>query len=272
MGVSRSTLGNNIYNERFYRNSFDTRRFSPLNIRSGESDLWIGWNVREGNIDPAAVACEAEKLLFVLRNDIIWYDSGHPGFIKALEPIPHDDNAPAIIISMIQAAEAAGVGPMASVAGALAEFLGKTLDEQFHFDEIIVENGGDFWMKITSPLSIGVYAGLSSLSEKIAVVLDGNTAPVGLACSSGTIGPSLSYGKADSALVIAKDAAAADAWATALGNRVKSRHDLEEALKWLLEDAGKNTGSESLKPLGALIIAGDTMAAQGNITLGPGQK
>lgn len=272
MGVSRSTLGNNIYNERFYRNSFDTRRFCPLNIRSGESDLWIGWNARGGNIDPAAVAYEAENLLSSLRNDIIGYDSRHSGFIEALEPIPQDDKAPAIVISMIQAAEAAGVGPMASVAGALAEFLGKALDAQFHFDEIIVENGGDFWVKITSPLSVGVYAGLSSLSEKIAVVLDGNAAPVGLACSSGTIGPSLSYGKADSALVIAADAAAADAWATALGNHVKSRHDLEEALHWIFEDAGKNAGSESFKPLGALIILGDMMAAQGNITLGPGQK
>ncbi len=173
---------------------------------------------------------------------------------------------------MIKAAEAAGVGPMASVAGVLAEYLGRALDTQFCFDEIIVENGGDFWIKIESPLSVGIYAGLSSMSGTIAVVLNAEDSPLGLACSSGTVGPSLSYGKADAALVVAKDAAAADSWATALGNRVKSTYDVTEALSWLLEDAGKIVPDISLKPLGALIILGDTVAAQGRITLGPGQK
>jgi ApbE superfamily uncharacterized protein (UPF0280 family) len=265
-------LGNKIYNERFYRNSFDTERFQSITIHDGESDMWIGWNAREKNIDHDEVNHFAENMLSALRSEIIQYDKTHCGFIETLEPVSHDENAPAIISAMIKAATVADVGPMAAVAGVLAEHVGKALGEQFHFDEIVIENGGDFWVKIESSLSIGVYAGLSSLSEKIAVVLNEKDSPLGLACSSGTVGPSLSYGKADAALVIAKDAAAADAWATALGNRVKSQRDAEEALRWLFEGAAKNATNDFLKPLGALIILGDTMAAQGNIVLGPVQK
>ncbi|MDR2900544.1 MAG: UPF0280 family protein [Treponema sp.] len=260
-----------MYHERFYRSSFDTQRFQSINICDGESDLWIGWNARGENVGPDEVKSFAEKTLSVLRSEILQYDRTHRGFIETLEPLPQDENAPSIICSMLKAALAADVGPMASVAGAIAEYLGKALDDAFHFDEIVVENGGDFWLKINSPLSIGVYAGLSSLSGNIAVVLHADNSPLGLACSSGTVGPSLSYGKADAALVIAKDAAAADSWATALGNRIKSQRDMEASLNWLFEDAGKILSAESLKPLGALIIVGDTMAAQGNITLGPAQ-
>jgi ApbE superfamily uncharacterized protein (UPF0280 family) len=110
------------------------------------------------------------------------------------------------------------------------------------------------------------------LSGNIAVVLNAADSPLGLACSSGTVGPSLSYGKADAAIVIAKDAAAADAWATALGNRVKSQRDAEDALDWLMGEAGSAAIDESLTPLGALIIVGDKMAAKGKITLGPAQR
>lgn len=231
--------------------------------------MWIGWNVKRKQIDHAEIKNNAEEILSQLRNIILSYAQQHSGFIDYLEPISQQKNMPEIICSMVKAAEAAGVGPMASVAGVLAEYTGKALDTQFHFDEIIVENGGDFWIKIQSPLSIGVYAGLSSLSEKIAVVIKPENSPLGLACSSGTVGPSLSYGKADATLVTAKDAAAADAWATALGNRVKSKRDLEESLSWLMNDAAQNVPHETLEPLGALIILGDTMAAKGNILLGP---
>jgi ApbE superfamily uncharacterized protein (UPF0280 family) len=263
-----------MYHERFYRNNFDTQRFQSITIHNEESDLWIGWNARNRNIDALAIQSQAEKLLASLRGEILLYNETHRGFIETLEPLPRDKDAPAVICSMIEAALAADVGPMAAVAGVLAEYLGRALDEQFHFDEIVVENGGDFWVKIQAPLSIGVYAGLSSLSEHIAVVLNAEDSPLGIACSSGTVGPSLSYGKADAALVIAKDAAAADAWATVLGNRVKSQRDMEDALRRLFDDAGNNivgnaAQDESLKPLGALIIVGDMMAARGNITLGP---
>jgi ApbE superfamily uncharacterized protein (UPF0280 family) len=261
-----------MYNERFYRSSFASARFQSINIRDAESDLWIGWNTIDGTIDPAVVESVAVNVLASLRNEIIQYDETYPGFIESLDPVPEDKDAPLIVNSMMRAAIAANVGPMAAVAGALAEYVGKALDDQFHFDEIVIENGGDFWVKIASPLSIGVYAGLSSLSGNIAVVLNAEDSPMGIACSSGTVGPSLSYGKSDAALVIAKDAAAADSWATALGNRVKSQRDLEEALRWLFDDAGNNIADEALKPLGALIIVGDTIAARGKIRLGPAQN
>jgi ApbE superfamily uncharacterized protein (UPF0280 family) len=154
---------------------------------------------------------------------------------------------------------------MAAVAGAIAEMIGNELRARFDLREIVVENGGDLFIAVEETLSISVYAGLSSLSEKIAIQIDPGRSPCGLACSSGTVGPSLSFGKADAAAVLAPSAAAADAWATALGNRIRRAEDLAAALPWVL--AAENTLLPG--PTGALAILGDRMAAMGAIRIAP---
>ncbi|MDL2228930.1 UPF0280 family protein [Treponema sp. OttesenSCG-928-L16] len=258
-----------VYRERFYRENHNLERFRSCLIQEGESDIWMGWNFSSpGTEDEELIQESAAALLRELRNSIISYGASHPGFIEALRPFPSSPADPPIIQAMTSAAGAAGTGPMAAVAGALAEGLGRGLLRRFRFRELIIENGGDFWMKIAEPLSISVYAGLSSLSGKTALIMDPVLSPCGLACSSGTVGPSLSYGKADAAVVFARDAAVADAWATALGNRLKRREDLEPELEKLI--AGIYAGE--YRPLGALAIMGDAMAAAGNIRLGPAQE
>ena len=154
---------------------------------------------------------------------------------------------------------------MAAVAGAVAEAVGSSLYSDFGLDEIIVENGGDLWIYARNPLWVKVYAGLSSLSEKVAVEVSGGK-PFGLACSSGTVGPSLSFGKADAAVVLAENAALADAWATALGNRIHNTGDLESTVANVVESAAK---ASTTSQFGALAILGDRMAAAGAIRLGP---
>ncbi|HOJ98128.1 MAG TPA: UPF0280 family protein [Termitinemataceae bacterium] len=250
----------------------ETGRFSSLTLKIEETDLWIGWRgglfpseqgegesahptgiaekdpVRwKGGGPPAErggtflanpfedhrVRQRATHIVQALRKHIQEYSDTHPDFLSSLVPLHFDPEAPPIVQRMLQAGQAAGVGPMAAVAGAIAGLLGEELTQEFTFDELVIENGGDYWLWIQEPLLVGVYAGLSSLSGKIAVRLQPSGRPWGLACSSGTVGPSLSFGKADAAMVLAPDAAAADAWATALGNLLKRQEDMEEALSYL---------------------------------------
>lgn len=257
-------------------------------MAEGESDLWIGWNrFGEAPINQAqseesilmnrageVVALEAElryqasELLHELRSNIQDYAAMHPEFLTSLEPLPSDADAPEPVRSMLLAGRIAGVGPMAAVAGAIAEHLGMALQDRFHFDELVIENGGDYWLTVKAPLPVRVYGGLSSLSEKISVIVNPEQSPCGLACSSGTVGPSLSFGKADGALVVAPAAAAADAWATALGNRLRYQSDLATEVEALITMNRDTDYDEAYRPQGALAIMADQLAACGNIKLG----
>ncbi|MCA1989441.1 MAG: hypothetical protein LDL07_09915, partial [Desulfarculus sp.] len=82
--------------------------------------------------------------------------------------------------------------------------------------------------------------------------------PLAVCTSSGTVGHSLSLGRADAATILAKDAALADAAATALGNRVRTAADLATALDWAQGVPGV---------LGALVIKGSQLAAWGEVEL-----
>jgi len=244
-------------------------RFESFVVASGESDIWVGYNCRDGISgslrDPARLRNAAQVALEAARADIVAYAQKHPTFLESLEPLPADAAAPPVVAAMLEAGFAAGVGPMAAVAGAIAELVGRALVHEFPLSEIVVENGGDLWIQVRKPLRVSVYAGLSSLSDKVAVEIDAGRS-TGLACSSGTVGPSLSFGRSDAAVVLAENAALADAWATALGNRVHQTGDLEPAVATIIA-AGKTSATN---PTGALAILGDRMAAAGAIRLGPG--
>ncbi|MGZ3604978.1 MAG: UPF0280 family protein, partial [Thermodesulfobacteriota bacterium] len=76
--------------------------------------------------------------------------------------------------------------------------------------------------------------------------------------SSGTVGPSLSFGKADAVCILSKSAALADAAATAVGNVVKEKKDIE---------LGLEMGKEIAGILGTLIIVEEKMGVWGTIKL-----
>jgi len=137
---------------------------------------------------------------------------------------------------MIEAARACDVGPMAAVAGAVAQAVGEALLADSK--QIIVENGGDIFLHTARPRTAAIYAGASPLSGTLGIRISRLNQPLGLCTSSGTVGPSLSFGKADAAIVLAESAALADAAATALGNRVKAAADIEPALEAVSRIAG----------------------------------
>jgi len=247
-----------------------TGRFSSVSVRAGESDLWIGYRSDGSGPDlplQAAVESAAQLKLSQLRDDIQTYARSRPQFYPALEPLPFDSAALPVVAAMLRAGQAAGVGPMAAVAGAIAEAVGRDLVQRFGLQETVVENGGDLWIFVTEPLALAVYAGLSSLSGRFSVLIDPAQSPCGLACSSGSVGPSLSFGKADAAVVLADDAALADAWATALGNRIHRAADLEGAVRSVLARDVAPSGKD--RPRGALAVLADRLAAAGSIRLGP---
>ena len=193
------------------------------------------------------------------RNQLENYITGHPGFLTALVPLEHDPLAPPIVKGMIKAAAAADVGPMAAVAGAIAEYVGRDILAA-GLDEVMVENGGDIFIKRSRECVAAIFSGQSPLSRKVGLRIPASLMPVGLCTSSGTIGHSLSLGKADSVTVLAPSALLADAAATRLGNEVSggNRQNINAALAIARTISGL---------IGVVIICGKNMGAWGEIDL-----
>lgn len=218
-------------------------------VRYRESDLWIQADLEARD--------RAETLLLEARIQVEGYAREHPLFFTTHTPMPLDRVAPKVVDWMLRAGEAVQVGPMAAVAGAIARYVGEGLLST-GCGEVVVENGGDLYLRARRELLVGLYAGRSPLSGRLALRMEPGDMPVGVATSSATVGHSWSYGRADAACVVADDAALADAAATALGNRVHTQADMELAIEWALSVQGVR---------GALLVLGRTLAARGRIQL-----
>lgn len=220
-----------------------------------------------GETDLAVYLCPGvwdESLVRKLKDELISrrsillnYIRDNPDFAAAHQPWPVDAHAPLLVRRMITAGIAARVGPMAAVAGALAEIAGRSLKP--YSPEVIVENGGDIYLCGERERIVAVYAGEGNpFTHKLAIRLRPDQLPCGVCTSSATVGRSFSYGKADAALIVAPDAALADAVATAAANMVKGPEDVESACNAALAIPGVAA---------ALIICKDQLAAAGDIEL-----
>lgn len=212
----------NKYQRRFYRDWVKVKGLFLAHILEKETDLQI---LTDKPLDRDFVA----ERIRSYRWDIEKYIDKERRFLVSLKPITVELNAPLIIKEMAEQSKEANVGPMATVAGAVAEFLGKDLLKKGYKD-VIVENGGDIFLKTRKICTIGIYAGKSKLWNKLGIIIKPKDTPMGICTSSGTIGHSLSFGAADSVIILSKNTASADAVATATGNRVKSKEDLQSAL------------------------------------------
>lgn len=199
---------------------------------------------------------QAEESITKYRQQIEDYIRRQPVFLHSLVPVQPLPDAPLIIRHMCRAAKAVGVGPMAAVAGAVSQYVANDLIP--FSSELVIENGGDIYLAGTRERKAGVYAGKSILSDKIGIILHPEDFPVSVCTSSGTVGHSLSFGNADAAIAISKDACLADAAATAIGNIVKSAEDIEKALNFAKSIPGLE---------GTLIIIGGDMGAWGRVEL-----
>lgn len=211
--------------QRTYRNQFSVQRFRSFTVNYKETDLWIG-------VDPDSFREEMPEValakVIAVRTEMEVYLLTDPVFGKTFEPHQVKPNAPEIVNRMAEAARRAGVGPMAAVAGAFSEAIGQYLMQQYFIQEIVVENGGDIFLKIDRNLLISVYAGNSPLSGKIGIEIPADQSPLGVCTSAGTVGPSVSLGKTDATMIICQNTALADALATTFGNLVQVPEDVQQ--------------------------------------------
>ena len=185
-----------LYEERTYRTLINKDNLISYNVNIGESDLLISSDT--DLTEPAL------KSLANHRNSLEIYIRNHPEFRASLLPLPEDQLAPPIIRDMLAKSRICGVGPMASVAGAISEFVGYDLIKQT--DSIIIENGGDIFLKTKDKLTVAIYAGESTLSYKVNLIVKHTEMPLGICTSSATVGPSLNFGIADAICVLSKSA------------------------------------------------------------------
>jgi len=237
-----------MYQPRTYRHWVKDKDLVSFNVVVKETDLYIR---AQTNLKRKAL-----KLVLKYRDALERYTERHPSFLTSLEPVAVGDDAPRIVTEMAEAARKATVGPMASVAGAIAEFVGSQL--LAFSPEIIVENGGDIYLNSLGKRLIGIYAGKSPLTGKLGLEINGQDTPMGICTSSGTVGHSLSYGKADAVIVLSKSAALADAAATAIGNMIIQPSDIPGGIEF----------AQSIDGLkGVIIIWDDKVGLWGEVKL-----
>lgn len=199
---------------------------------------------------------KAKLFLLEARRNIDSYIKMRPEFLESFKPLKLDKNASPIIKSMLRSAKNANVGPMASVAGAISEYIGRGLLSLS--PEVIIENGGDIFLKSDKERMVGIFSGKSPFSNKIALILPKSKRPYGICTSSGTVGHSFSYGISDAATIVSYDCAYSDAWATRIANMIKNDSDIQQAIKLIKKQP---------KILGGAVIKGRKMAVTGKIRL-----
>ncbi len=232
-----------------YRALQEAGDLTYFRVSVDETDLSIGAK-RDLSREALAAVLDA-------RRQVLQAIADRPRFRTSLEPLrPHGTESP-LIRRMLEAGALAQVGPMAAVAGAIAEHVGRVLAKESR--EVVVENGGDVFLFGAKKRSVAVVAGDSPLSGLLAISVE----PVegcGVCTSSGTVGHSLSLGTADAAMVIAGDCALADAAATRLGNLIRAGGALDGPLEEICAIPGVE---------GALVIAGERIGIKGGVVLQP---
>jgi ApbE superfamily uncharacterized protein (UPF0280 family) len=234
------------YRARYYRRWQNPPDLVSFSVRQGETDLQI--------YAQSDLSSRVAELTARYRRQIEETIQQHPQFETSLVPL-NLESPYRIIREMIEKSKLAGVGPMAGVAGAVAEYVGSGLLPCS--DDLIVENGGDLYIKSQSDRTMLVYAGEDSpFRDRLILKLKARQEPYGVCTSSAAIGHSLSFGKTDATVIVAPSVISADVFATAIGNLVKNEDDIENGLE-LVKDCGIC--------FGALIVIGERVGAWGEI-------
>ena len=241
-----------MYGRRLYREAMGFGRFRSVSLSVEESDVWIGYSPE---VDAPSLIRHSASVLLRLRLEIQNYPDKQ--FLTAFTPLKNQGEQKSELLAlMLQASNMTNTGPMASVAGAIAQQLGKELKKAFGLEEILVENGGDLYIDVAKPLKVKLFAPTSPLSGKVGVVVDPKLGPMGICTSSAKIGHSFSFGRADAVMVATSDAALADALATAYCNRVQAAVDVQTLCEEL---------SAREDVLSALVLMDETLAIGGRL-------
>jgi len=234
--------------ERTYRRNVSSGLLHAYEVKLAQTDLFVS---TDDNLYDITL-----NLVAKYRNYIENYIKEVPSFLTSLLPLEDDPFAPKIIRDMLFHSKTAGVGPMAAVAGAVAQYVGTDLGRFSR--NVIIENGGDNYLNVQREVLVSIHAGKSPLSDQVILRIEPKKMPLGVCTSSGTIGHSLSFGRSDAVCVLADSAVLADAAATALANQVKDKRSIPKVLEHGKAMAGIR---------GIVIILGETMGAWGDVVL-----
>lgn len=237
------------HDARFYRHSAPSRG-TAFNVKHHASDLHI--------LADRDLTAEAYAILVKLRDELDLHIKIHQDFLYSLTPVEEPEGSPEIAAMMYRASQLTDTGPMAAVAGTIAELTGRELLKSTA--SVVVENGGDIWLSAPDTVIIAIYAKNLYFRNNIALKINPRQMPCSVCTSTSKLGHSLSFGKADSVTIIAASGALADAAATMTCNMVQDENDMETALERALSVPGVT---------GGLIILRDKMTIQGDIELAP---
>ncbi len=231
--------------QRFYRENMYADELVYYRVVYKETDLFVATETDRKD--------ECLKIITSLRTELEEYISRHKGFQSALAPISLYKDAPEIAVRMARAARPAKVGPMAAVAGAFSQTLSEMLGDP---SELIIENGGDLYIRSEKDRIISIYPGENKFKGKLRLAFSAEDFPLSVCTSSSKLGHSLSFGKADSVSIISRDAFLADAMATSVCNMIKTPDDIPKALEFAKSVEGI---------LGAVAIIDDKLGAFGMV-------
>ena len=211
-----------MYQERFYQKDF-SRQWNSYEVNVKETELFVQ---SKGILDTSII----QSTVQALRSDVEAYIERFPVFATGLSSFSLQEPAPRIVKEMIEKTSLVDVGPMASVAGAVAEYIGKEL--MSYSPEVMVENGGDIFIAKRGDVVLGLYAGQESVINDFLISVHNKEAFFGVCSSSSVLGHSLSLGRADLVTVISPSVIFADALATKLANMVIEEEDIDKALEF----------------------------------------
>lgn len=236
-----------MYEERFYRNKILSK--FKIEVSFKESDLLIC-------SDKEIAREKARGILVKYYEQIEEYVTENSLFLTSLSPLGIDRAAPPVIKEMLEVSKVTGIGPFSAVAGAVAQYVGGELLN--YCQELIIENGGDIFLKINEDKIIGVYLGQEFKINNLNLKIKKRNRAFGVASSSSSLGHSLNFGKADLVSVVAKNIIIADGFATAISNRIKKVEDVDKIL----------TEAKDRLPIEGLLVAfGEKIFLWGDLEL-----
>jgi ApbE superfamily uncharacterized protein (UPF0280 family) len=235
-------------NKDSYRILVDSRSKFSWKVKYKYSDLLI--------VSDKDISLRILPVLFDFYTIIEKFSESHPSFTKTFNPYIPDNDFPNIIKKMCDESAVFNVGPMASVAGAVCEYLASELARDNPY--LAIENGGDIYIKSSKDITAGLFVKNRYFKDNLKIKIRKKILPCGIASSSGTLGHSLSLGKADLASAVCRSAILADSAATAACNMINTKDDIEKVI---------NHFKDFKEIEGLVLIKDDKIGLYGNIEL-----
>lgn len=248
-----------MYQPRLYRERLNQERFKTFTVKYLETDLWLAVDKESYQEELPIVAADC---VIRLRKELESYIKRFPAFKNSLNAIPiKGKKIPRIALEMMKVAKVTGIGPLSAVAGAFSFFVAEELLKKFQLKELIIENGGDLYVKIVKDISLKIFPGELVLKNDLVLKVKADLSPLGICTSAGKLGHSLNFGESDAVMIACKNPLLADSYATALSNQVKGKNNISGVLEKI-----KNTK----EIISSVIIAENSIGICGNLEIKAG--